>query len=169
MISLKENPWMAQDQQKRFFDQNWTEREFEVGDMVYLRLQPYRQSSLKKRWTKKLWPWFFGPFKILRRVGKTIYELELPPESRIHNTFHVSLLKKVVGQQIVTSTQLPQLETRSRGLRSRELQEYLVKWKDLPKEDSTWEGFKILSHLALKLLEGKQFEGGGFVTSPLLN
>jgi len=92
-------------------------------------------------------------------------------------------LKKVVGQQIVTYAQLTPLddegrlilipkkilETRTRKLRSRELQEHLVKWKDLPDEDSTWEGHEILSHPALKLLEGKQFEGGGFVTSPLLN
>jgi len=54
--SLKENIHMAQNRQKRFADQHRTECTFEVGDMVYLRLQPYRQSSLKKSGAEKLKP-----------------------------------------------------------------------------------------------------------------
>jgi len=54
-------------------------------------------------------------------------------------------------------------------LRSKQIQEYLIKWKDLSDEDSTWEGDEILAHPTLKLLEGKQFERGGFVTSLLFN
>ena len=86
------------------------ERSFEVGDFVYLRLQPYRQSSLKKKGAEKLQPRFYGPYKIIRKVEEVAYELELPPESKIHNVFHVSNLKKVVGQQIVTSSELPPLD-----------------------------------------------------------
>ena len=46
---LKENLWTAQNQQKMYADKHRIERSFEVGDLVYLRLQPYRQSSLKKK------------------------------------------------------------------------------------------------------------------------
>ena len=81
-----------------------------MGDFVYLRLQPYRQSSLKKKGAEKFQPRFYGPYKIIQKVEEVAYELELPPESKIHNIFHVSNLKKVVGQQIVTSSKLPPLD-----------------------------------------------------------
>ena len=53
---LKENLQAAQNQQKLYADRHRIERSFEVGDLVYLRLQPYRQSSLKKKGAEKLKP-----------------------------------------------------------------------------------------------------------------
>ena len=78
--------------------------------MVYLQLQPYMQSSLKKKGEKKLKPRFYGPYKEIRKVGEVAYELELPKESKIHNVFHVSSLKKMLGQHIAPSTELPPLD-----------------------------------------------------------
>ena len=75
---LKENIQQAQNQQKLYADQHQIERSFEVGDMVYLRLQPYRQSSLKKSGAKKLKPRFYGPYRVIRKVGEVAYEIELP-------------------------------------------------------------------------------------------
>ena len=131
-----------------------------MGDFVYLCLQPYRQSSLKKKGAEKLQPRFYGPYKIIRKVGEVAYELELPPESKIHNVFHVSNLKKVVGQQIVTSSELPPLddegqlvlipecilEVREQKLRNKIIRDYLVQWKDLPIEEATWEAEQVLQH-----------------------
>ena len=111
-----------------------------MGDFIYLCLQPYRQSSLKKEGAEKIQPHFYGPYKIIQKVGEVAYELELPPESKIHNVFHVSNLKKVVGQQIVTSSELPSLddegqlvliperilEVREQKLRNRIIRDYLV-------------------------------------------
>lgn len=74
------------------------ERTFQERDMVYVRLQPYKQSSLKKSGSKKLKPHFYGPFKVLRKIGEVANALELPKESSIHNVFHVSCLKKALGQ-----------------------------------------------------------------------
>ena len=65
--------------------------------MVFLRLQPYRQSSLKRSGADKLKPRFYGPYKVIRKVGEVAYELELLEGSKIHNVFYVSCLKNVVG------------------------------------------------------------------------
>ena len=78
-------------------DRHRIEHSFEVGDLVYLRLQPYRQPSLKKKGVEKLKPHFYGPYKVVRKVGEVAYELELLEESNSHNVFHVSNLKKIVG------------------------------------------------------------------------
>ena len=75
--------------------------------MVYLRLQPYRQSTLKEKGAKKLKPCFYGPYRVIRRVGQVAYELELPQGSKIYNIFHVSCLKKALGQQVTVTGELP--------------------------------------------------------------
>ena len=59
---------------------------------------------------KKLKPQFYGLYRIRRRIGEVAYELELPKGSKIHNVFHVSCLKKDLGQHITTSTKLPPLD-----------------------------------------------------------
>ena len=123
-----------------YADKHRIERIFEVGDLVYSRIQPYKQPSLKKKGVEKLKPRFSGPYKIIRKVGEVAYELELPQESKIHNMFHVSSLKKTLGQHIASSTELPPLDdegllilileriiqTRERKLRNRIIREYLV-------------------------------------------
>ena len=147
---------------------------------MYIRLQHYRQYSLQKKGVKKLKPCFYGPYRIIRKVGEVAYELELPPKSKIHNVFHVSNLKKTLGQHIAPSTELPPLDdeglliliperiiqTRERKLRNRIIREYLVQWKELPPEDATWEGEQVLQHPSLKLLEDKQSQAGRTVMSP---
>jgi hypothetical protein len=147
--------------------------------LVFLRLQPYRQSSLKKSGVEKLKPRFYGPYRIMRRVGEVAYELELPEGSKIHNVFHVSCLKKAVGQFINTSEELPPLddegqlelvpeevlEFREQKLRSRVIRECLIRWRGLPVEDATWESEQVLQHPGLVLLEDKQFWEGRTVMS----
>lgn len=91
-------------------DQHRSERSFQIGDWVYLRLQPYKQSSLKQKGKDKLAPKFYGPYQVLKRIGEVAYALELPSSSRIHNVFHVSCLKKVMGHNIVVQTDLPDLD-----------------------------------------------------------
>ncbi|GJR64682.1 putative reverse transcriptase domain-containing protein [Tanacetum coccineum] len=68
--------------------------EFQVGDKVMLKVSPWK-GVVRFGKRGKLNPRYVGPFKVIERVGEVAYKLELPEElSRVHNTFHVSNLKK---------------------------------------------------------------------------
>ena len=61
--------------------------EFEVGDWVYLKLQPYRLRSLAKRPNEKLASRFYGPFQVISKVGAAAYKLELQNSSNFSCVF----------------------------------------------------------------------------------
>jgi hypothetical protein len=62
---------------------------------------------LKRSGAEKMKPKFYGSYKVIKRVGEVAYELDLSEGSNIHNVFHVSFLKKVVGQQVIISEEFP--------------------------------------------------------------
>jgi len=92
----------AQHRMKRQADKHRTERSFNIGDWVFLKLQPYVQSSVAARSNNKLSFKFFGPFRILKQVGKVAYHLDLPAYTAVHPVFHVSMLKRSPGSQPVS-------------------------------------------------------------------
>ncbi|GJZ03140.1 hypothetical protein Tco_0521101 [Tanacetum coccineum] len=85
---------VARDRQKSYADLKRKPMEFEVGDKVMLKVSPWK-GVVRFGKRGKLNPRFVGHFKVIKRVGDVAYELELPEElSRVHNTFHLSNLKK---------------------------------------------------------------------------
>lgn len=105
LVLLQQHLLRAQQRMKSQEDKHKTEREFAVGDFVYMKLQPYTQTSVAQRSNHKLSFKFFGPYEILARVGKVAYKLKLPAGSQIHPVLHVSQLKKSVpSDQVVSST-----------------------------------------------------------------
>lgn len=78
-------------------DKNRLERSFTPGEMVYMKLQPYVQSSVAYRSNQKLAFKYYGPFKVLQKIGSVAYRLELPPDSKIHPVLHVSQLKRYIA------------------------------------------------------------------------
>ena len=60
---------MAHNRMKQQADQGCFERQFAEGDQVFLRLQPYKKTSLKVKHCQKLVPKFYGPYTILKHVG----------------------------------------------------------------------------------------------------
>lgn len=80
----------AQNRMKMQADKHRTEQSFEVGAWVYVKLQPYVQTSVAARANQKLSYCFFGPYLIIAKVGSVAYKLQLPSSSNIHPVFHVS-------------------------------------------------------------------------------
>jgi hypothetical protein len=77
---------------------------------VFLRLQPYKKTSLKSEHCQKLVPKFYGPYIVLKCVGQVVYQLALPNQSNLHLVFHVSCIKKVIGTRCQIQTNLPELD-----------------------------------------------------------
>ncbi|KAH9660390.1 hypothetical protein KPL70_024180 [Citrus sinensis] len=149
---LKDNLEAAQSRMKFFADKKRTERVFAKGDWVYLRLQPYRQSTLHPNGTHKLSLRYYGPFWILSRIGTMAYKLDLPATSKVHPVFHVSCLKRKLGVH-TPSQQLPDslyvvawewqpLAILDHGIfkrNNRPATKLLVQWQGQSKEEATWE------------------------------
>ncbi|KAL5714908.1 hypothetical protein ACHQM5_016810 [Ranunculus cassubicifolius] len=150
---IKSNLQEAQSRMKYFADKNRVERSFEVNDMVFMRLQPYRQNSVSLWRNLTLAPKFYGPYKILERVGKVAYRLELPADSLIHPVLHVSQLKKQLGTSTIPVIKLPTvtpsgefliqpyrvLDTRVVQVHGRDEKQWLIQWSPEHKSDSSWE------------------------------
>ncbi|TYK21801.1 pol protein [Cucumis melo var. makuwa] len=83
---------VAQSRQKSYADVRCKDLEFEVGDMVFLKVAPLK-GVLRFEKKGKLSPRFVEPFEILKRIGPVAYPLALPPSfSAVHDVFHVSML-----------------------------------------------------------------------------
>jgi len=94
MTEAQDNLKAAQGRQKVQADKRRTEEpNLEVGTEVLLST---KNIQWKHPGARKLLPLWIGPFEIVQKVGKVAYKLELPSELKIHNVFHVSLLKRFV-------------------------------------------------------------------------
>lgn len=99
----------AQTRYKKKADRNRSDRSFQVGEQVLLKLQPYAQSTVANRPCAKLAYKFFGPFPVAEKFGNLAYKLTLPADSRIHPVFHVSQLKPFTPNYTPVFAELPKL------------------------------------------------------------
>ncbi|GKB94054.1 putative nucleotidyltransferase, ribonuclease H [Tanacetum coccineum] len=98
IIQIKNRLLTARSRQKSYADKRLKPLEFEVSDMVLLKVSLWK-GAVRFRKRRKLSPRYIGPFKILARVGSVAYTLKLPEELKgIHSTFHVSNLKKYLAK-----------------------------------------------------------------------
>ena len=160
MLKLaKDSIKRAQDRARTYTDPHRRPLTFEEGEQVYLKV-PEKSETMKTGPCPKLSPRYCGPFTILKRVGDMAYKLQLPRTSGIHPVFHVSRLKRKLGQsdnliqedqivELIDTQSLPHeperiLDTREKRTRNTIYKECLVKWKDCAEESSTWERVSII-------------------------
>ena len=164
----------AQARQKAYFDQSRIERSFEEGEYVLLNTKNLTLKNDQGTVARaKLLPKYIGPYRVLRKVGKVAYELELPEACRIHKVFHVSLLQqyldphvfpgaKPVPQPLDWLDSIPVFAVEgikdhkvlfSGGKRS---VTYLIKWAGFDDMYDTWEPEKHLRQAIPAMLDNYQ-------------
>jgi hypothetical protein len=113
-------------------------------------------ASLDVRGRSKLGLKFYDPFCVLEKIGDVAYMLQLPPEAKIHDIFHVGLLKKFKGEPPVELLALPhishgracaQLERVTCGRLAQGRREILVQWSGQPAVEATWTDLKEFQRL----------------------
>ena len=144
----------AQSRQKSYYDNSRRKVEFEVGDMIFLKVAPMK-GVMRFQKKGKLSPRFVGPFKILKHIGKVAYELALPPTILgVHNVFHVSLLRKYIPdpshvlnyeplkiKDNLTYEEVPIqiLDRKDQVLLTKTISLGKVLWKNHTVEEASWE------------------------------
>ncbi|TYK22515.1 transposon Tf2-1 polyprotein isoform X1 [Cucumis melo var. makuwa] len=178
--ALREHLLLAQQQMKLYADQKRRHVEFQVDELVLLKIRPYRQTTLRSKRNEKLSSRYFGPYKILERIGEVAYRLELPTDAAIHPVFHVSQLKKFVRQQtnILPTLQniTEKFEWQSQPEEALDYRqdksgkwEVLIAWKNLPDYEASWEDYDEINQRYPNLhLEDKgNLKGGSNVRPPI--
>ncbi|TYK30559.1 Transposon Ty3-G Gag-Pol polyprotein [Cucumis melo var. makuwa] len=151
---IRENLRKAQDRQKSYADKRRRNLEFQVGDQVFLKLSPWR-GVIRFGRKGKLSPRYIGPYQITERVGPAAYRLELPIElARIHDVFHVSMLRKYIpdpshvlqDQPVELKEDLSYVEEpvqildrKEQVLRNKTIPLIKVLWRHHGAEEATWE------------------------------
>ena len=162
ITTLKGHLLKAQVRMKNQADKHRSERVFVVGEWVWLKLQPYKQFSVKFRGNQKLAQKYYGPFLVKECIGKAAYKLQLPEDAQIHDVFHVSQLKAYHGPSPFTVV-LPDwiglsksssgvsllpaaiLDTRMIKFQNAPQIQYLVQWEGQPDSEATWEVAAVFS------------------------
>jgi hypothetical protein len=107
IAEVRENLRIAQSRQKSYADKRIRELKFDVGDHVYLKVSPIRETH-KFCVRGKLAPRYIGSYPIIKRIGAMAYKIKLSEQlSDVHNAFHVSQLRKclrVPEEQVVPNT-----------------------------------------------------------------
>uniref|UniRef100_A0A0A9G1A7 Chromo domain-containing protein n=1 Tax=Arundo donax TaxID=35708 RepID=A0A0A9G1A7_ARUDO len=147
LIEIRERLEQAQQHYKSVYDRAHREVEFAPGQWVWLRLFHRPMLSLLGSQKGKLAPKFFGPFQVLQKIGEVAYRLQLPAGAKLHDVFHVGLLKPYHGDPPTAVASLPPMHhgrvcpVPSSVLRtrlSRGKLQVLVQWKDCSAADTSW-------------------------------
>lgn len=145
---IKQRLLQAQVTMKSTQGKSRREVQYNVEDWVWLRLQQQSAVGVTTAASCKLGPKFYGPYQILQHIGDVLYKLQLPANARIHEVFHVALLKKFQGDPpaapvplpaVLRGKMLPVLSKVVKARLNRGVWELLVQWMGRAPSDATWE------------------------------
>ena len=167
----------TQDQQKSYADNRRRDLKFEVGDMVFLRISPWK-GVLRFGKRGKLSPRYIGPYRIVERIGEMAYQLEFSSDldlihasdlDRIHDVFHVSMLRQYIPDPSHVLTEQPVeiqenltyeeepvqvLDRREQVLRNKTIPLVKVLRRSHTIEEATWEPEAQMRHQYPHLFSG---------------
>jgi hypothetical protein len=138
----------AQAVQKLYYDRNHRPVNYQVGDWALLRLRQRAAASMPQATGGKLKPRFCGPYRVIELINEVAVRLALPDGARIHDVFHVGLLKKFQGDPPAETPPLPPLRHGAldpepeRAVRYRVMAgvpQALIQWKGASAASATWE------------------------------
>ena len=127
------------------------------GDKVYLLTKNWK---VKPPRTKKLDHVKVGPFLVEERIGPVNVRLRLPRDARVHPNFHILMIELADPETPLQETFHYQSEEEQefevKRILKKQGQQYLVKWKDYPDSENTWEPLKNLANCQLLLQQYRQ-------------
>jgi hypothetical protein len=147
LVEIRDHLEQAQQHYKSYYDKKHRDLQFSVREWVWLRLLNRPVVSLDITGRGKLGPRFYGPFKIIERVGDVAYKLELLVGAKLHSVFHVGLLKPchgttLNGPGVLPPTRhgraIPQPAEVIKGRLAHGVHELLVRWTGQATADTTW-------------------------------
>lgn len=148
--------WMqtVQNRQKSYANQRRRMLEFTMGDQVFLKIAPMK-GMMRFGKKGKLSPRYIGPFTIIERIGNVAYKLDLPSSmSQVHNVFHVSMLRKYIGNPSHVLRNEPMeikpdltyeekpieiFQREIKQLRNKKIPWVKVLWRNQLTKEATWE------------------------------
>src|SRR5262249_14289076 len=178
---------------KKYADRNQRDLEFQIRDKVMLKLTPQIWKKINSKSTHRgLIPKYDGPFEVMKKVGNVAYRLKLPDRLTLHPTFHVSFLKPYYGDEqkpqrgqtsrnppticIEFEREVERILTHRRSGIHRKFKrvEYLMKWKNAPESEASWEQDttlwqfekQIQDYLSNQSTRASGSSGGGGLLAP---
>lgn len=154
---LKGQLIQAQQKMKKLADRHRKDVSFDEGEWVFLKLQPYRQRSMAHRPFQKLAARCYGPYLIIKKIGSVAYPVtwvsqdspSVPrfatKESHWRSRGKAHLTRSSIGRELILNWE-PEavLEVRNQEEEDGLRMEVLIKWKDMPEFESTWEDFMTI-------------------------
>jgi hypothetical protein len=138
----------AQESQRRAYDQHHRRVIYQVGDWALLRLRQRPSATLPRSAAGKLKPRYVGPYRVEEVINDVAVRLQLPAGARLHDVFHVGVLRKFVGAPPSEPPVLPAtlngatVSAPARvlaGRLARGVKQVLVQWQGEPATAATWE------------------------------
>ncbi|CAN6360863.1 unnamed protein product [Urochloa humidicola] len=148
LVDVRYRLEQAQSVAKQNYDKSHRGVDYTVGDWVWLRVRHRTPLSLPSATSGKLKPRYYGPYKIVDMINPVAARLALPAGARVHDVFHVGLLKKFVGDPPAAPPALPPLhhgaalpvpERAVRMRMARGIRQVLIRWVGEPASAATWE------------------------------